>query len=187
MKIFLASLSALGFASVLVLLARAEDGGSQGSSGERALARLDAGAPDTGYPPDPPPLITRQRWDVRLAYRSGDVFFRGARRVDLPRPAPTARVFGRFALELYVGRELVDRVRFDFPLLGADELSPANGAVAADKRAPAFAPGLVTQTQVQVPRSDRPTRAAIVDRATGTVWPLPWPLDAEPDAGAPRG
>jgi hypothetical protein len=187
MKMFLASAMALTLASMLILFARAEDGGSQEAAGERALVGLDTGVSDTGYPPDPPPLVTRQQWSLRLGYRSGQVSLRGARRVELAKPASTPRVFGRFALELYVGKELVDRVRFDFPLLGADELVSAGGGIAADNRSPAFAPGLATQATIQVPRSDRPTRAAIVDRATGTVWPLPWPLDAAPDAGAPRG
>src|SRR5262249_18337034 len=108
MKTFLAFAMALPLATMLVLLARAEDGASPGAAAERALVPLDAGTSDTGFPPDPPPLVTRQQWTVRLGYRAGQVIFRGARRIELPKAAPTPRVFGRFALELYVGKELVD-------------------------------------------------------------------------------
>jgi hypothetical protein len=193
---------ALAVASLLVLLAHAEGNpapsasvpspspspspSAPGAVPLRALVPLDAGAPPAGYAPDPRPLVMRQQWVVRLAYRSGDMFLRGAQRVDLPRAVSTPRAFGRFALELYVGKELVDRVRFDFPLLGADDLSAdSNG----DKlrTPPSLTAGLSTQATVQIPRSDRATRALLVDRATGTAWPLAWPLGDGPDAGAPAG
>jgi hypothetical protein len=89
---------------------------------------------------------------------------------------------GRFAVELWVGKELVDRVRFDFPLLGAD------GPPGADRRpvqgAPRFSPGADTRSTVRVPASDRATSAGIVDRQSGATVSNPWPPnEAAPAAG----
>src|SRR5262249_15018483 len=83
-----------------------------------------AGAPSAlpvGFAPDPAPLRTRHQWIVELSYREGNATFAGARRADFAQAITTPRTLGRFALELYVGSELLDRVRFDFPLLGADD------------------------------------------------------------------
>ncbi|HEY3593713.1 MAG TPA: hypothetical protein VGL13_07560 [Polyangiaceae bacterium] len=187
MKSIFACALGLTFAAMVVLVARADTGASGAANDGKALPVLvgaDAGPPPAGYSPDPRPLTTRQQWVMRFAYRTGQVFFRGANRVDLARAVATPRVFGRFAVELYIGKELVDRVRFDFPMLGADD----PGATDDKLRPPAaFAAGLTTQSSVQVPRSDRATRAALVDRATGVTWALPWPPVTGPDAGVPAG
>src|SRR5690242_20615078 len=69
----------------------------------------DAGPPPSGYLPDPTtPLITRHQWVLDLGYRAGAVVFGGARRVELAKPMGTPRSMGRFALELYIGKELID-------------------------------------------------------------------------------
>src|SRR5262249_55159054 len=96
------------------------------------------------------------------------------------------RMMGRFALELYVGAELLDRVRFDFPLLGADEMGPGGRRFNSP---PSFERHLATSAAVVVPHSDRTTRVVLVHRASGKKWPLPWPfqegdtLAAAVDAG----
>ena len=92
-------------------------------------------------------------------------------------------MMGRFAVELYVGRQLLDRVRFDFPLLGADELA---GGPRMWSSPPSFERKLSTQAAVMIPHSERATRAILVDRATGRVWTLPWPLVDRADGGAAR-
>jgi hypothetical protein len=130
------------------------------------------GPPPGGYLPDPPPLTTRHQWVLDLAFRSGDVSVRAARRVELGRPTPTARMMGRFAIELYVGRELMDRVRFNFPLLGAGDTNDDNSRWDAP---PSFERALTTSAAVMIPHSERATRATIVDRATGRQWPIRWP------------
>jgi hypothetical protein len=89
-------------------------------------------------------------------------------------------MMGRFAVELYIGKELIDRVRFDFPLLGADEL--AGGERKWDSP-PSFERKLSTTAAVMIPHSERATRVVLVDRASGRVWPLPWPFTARPDGG----
>jgi len=157
-----------------------------------AAPPADAGAVDAGatgparggYLPDPPPLVTRHQWVLDLAYRAGEVSLQGARRIALPRPTPTARMMGRFAVELYVGRELVDRMRFNFPLLGAGEIGDDTTSWSAP---PSFERGLSASTAVMIPHSERATRALIVDRATGRQWPVPWPptvRDAGPSPAA---
>jgi hypothetical protein len=166
----------------LSLLARAEP-----SDGEALPSVADAGAPveppPAGYAPDPTPLVTRHQWVIDLRYRSGNVTYGGARRVELPSATATPRMMGRFAIELYVGRQLLDRVRFDFPLLGADELA---GAPRRWDSPPSFERKLSTQAAVMIPHSERATRAILVDRATGNAWMLPWPFVARADAGAAK-
>jgi hypothetical protein len=84
---------------------------------------------------------------------------------------------GRFAVELWVGKELVDRVRFEFPLLGAD-FAPSPGTH-QERGAPRFSKGADTTATVRVPSSDRATSAQVVDRLTGTLVAIPWPPAAD--------
>src|SRR5579859_7448245 len=145
------------------------------SDGEVLPSVNDGGTepPASGYAPDPAPLVTRHYWSIDLRYRSGTLIFGGVSRVDLPAATPSARMMGRFAIELYVGHQLLDRVRFDFPLLGADDF--ASGARRWDSP-PSFEKDLATKVAILIPQSDRATRAILVDRATGRAWMLPWPF-----------
>ncbi len=164
----------------LSLLARAEptDAGVE-SSVVLPESSQDAGPPPGGFLPDPSALVTRHQWVVDLGYRSGSVLFGGVRRVELAKPTATQRQMGRFAIELYIGKELIDRVRFDFPLLGADELA---GGPRRWDAPPSFERRLSTRAAVMIPHSERATRAVLVDRATGRLWFLPWPF-ARGDGG----
>jgi hypothetical protein len=182
MRSHLVALALAASAVPLSLLARADPPAANG--GTEAVAGVDAGPPPGGYAPDPVPLLTRHQWVVELGYRAGAVVYGGARRIELTKPMATRRAMGRFAIELLVGKELVDRVRFDFPLLGADELA---GAPRRWDSPPSFERNLSTSVSVLVPQSERATRAVLVDRATGHVWPLPWPMVTRTDAGAPGG
>ena len=74
---------------------------------------------------------------------------------------------GRFALELFEGPTLIERVRFDFPLLGAPR--------ARRTPSPSFAGKLRTRIGVVFPATKRGTRLELWDRATGRRWSLPWP------------
>jgi hypothetical protein len=164
----------------LAFLARADPT----ADGEVLPSANDAGAaPPSGYAPDPIALVTRHQWVLDLRYRSGTLIYGGARRVELPSATPTVRMMGRFAVELYVGPQLLDRVRFDFPLLGADELA---GNPRRWDSPPSFERNLSTQAAIMIPNSERATRAFLVDRATGRAWALPWPfvpLAPRADAG----
>ena len=129
-------------------------------------------------------MVTRKQWVLELAWADGAPSVRSARRVDLARPTATPRLLGRFAVELWIGHELLERYRFDFPLLAADDMP------GVDKRPwdapPSFERKLRSRIGILVPHSERATRAQLVDRATGRSYPLPWPLDAAiADAGAP--
>ncbi|MEZ4306755.1 MAG: hypothetical protein R3F14_01720 [Polyangiaceae bacterium] len=75
----------------------------------------------------------------------------------------TPRQMGRFALELWVGKELLDRARFDVPLLGDDdrERDPKR-----PRKKPTFA-RVTAKVKVQMADHPRATVLAFVDRATG--------------------
>jgi hypothetical protein len=148
---------------------------------------LDAGMPATPLPdivitrtpPDPPPLVERSQWVFDLRWDRGDPWLLGVHPLELPAPQATPRAMGRFAIELFEGPTLVERVRFDFPLLGADE--PDSGLALGSK--------LRTRIGVVFPATRRGTRLELWDRATNRRWFLPWPpASAGPSApeGGPR-
>ena len=119
-------------------------------------------------PADPPPLVTHERWLFDLRWDRGTPRLVEVRRADLAVKKPTPRVFGRFALELFEGKTLIERVRFDFPLLGA---SSDPKSVDLERR-------LSTRIGVFFPHTARGTRLELWDRATGKRWQLPWPPEA---------
>jgi hypothetical protein len=143
---------------------------------------LDAGlpavpqvGPPSPTPPDPPPMVERKQWVFDLRWDRGDVWLVGVGARDLGSPQPTPRVLGRFALELFEGPTLIERVRFDFPLLGAPQPD-------AGSQVPSFTRQLRTRIGVLFPATQRGTRFELVDRATGRRWSIPWPQSptAEP-------
>ncbi len=139
-----------------------------------ASHKLDAGPelppsladiPITRTPADPPPLIERSKWVFDLRWDHGDVWLLATHPLELREAQATPRVMGRFALELFEGAALIERVRFDFPLLGPPE--PDGGG--------SFSKNLRTRIGVVFPASPRGTRLELVDRATGKRWSMPWP------------
>ena len=151
-----------------------------------ASRALDAGVrstPDivvTPTPADPPPLVERQQWVFDLRWERGDVWLLGVHPLELRAPQATPRVMGRFAIELYEGSALVERARFDFPLLGAPEPEDAGNA-------PSFSKKLRTRVGVVFPASARGTRLELCDRATNRRWALPWPPQAQTADAGPEG
>lgn len=162
--------------------------------------RAPAPAPDAGsdaaananarIAPDPPALVARQQWVYVLRWEKGEIFLADVHQTDLGEPRATPRVMGRFALELYEGKTLLERARFDFPMLGGAPEDSGTGFSAT----PRFEPKLKTRIGVLFPVTPRGTRLELWDRATGERWTLPWPpvpgpgggLGAGPtDAGAP--
>jgi hypothetical protein len=144
-----------------------------------ADAAADAGAPRDAAAdafrtdrtaPDPTPLVTKERWLFDLRYRGAVPRLVSVTRADLPAPAATARVFGRFAIELFEGSTLVERVRFDFPMI----TEPHEGRGIDLERK------LSTRIGVYFPRTQRGTRLELWDRATDRRWSLPWPPEAAP-------
>jgi hypothetical protein len=147
----------------------------------RALdaATLPSPAPDfavSSTSPDPSPLVSRAQWVFDLRWNRGDVWLLGVHDLLLPAQDATPRVLGRFAMELFEGPTLIERVRFDFPLLGAPEPDASSSLTKK----------LATRTGVIFPATNRGTRLELLDRATNRRWTLPWPLPsavAGSDAG----
>jgi len=147
--------------------------------------------------PDPPALVERGQWVYEFGYDKGDLFLRGVHRLDLPEPQATPRVMGRFALELYSGKTLIERVRFDFPGLAAPDRPVAIANPDGGTRTPlhaanfSFTAKVTTRVGVMLPATTRGTQLELWDRATDRRWPLPWPasemrteLAAPVDGGA---
>lgn len=134
-----------------------------------ATPPIRSAAGSVGFAPDPP--VSASTRTYRYAVRAKD----GAVSVDKPKlithasPVATPRNLGRFALELYVGRELLERHRFDLPLL--DELPRKH----APDSAPDFARHASARVFVDLPDLDRATYAMWVDRATGAKRRIFWP------------
>jgi hypothetical protein len=147
-----------------------------------ASRALDAGALPgvteivvTSIPADPTPLVERSQWVFDLRWDRGDVWLLAVSPLELAAPQATPRAMGRFALELFEGPALIERVRFDFPLLG-----PPEAADSGRGTPPSFAPKLRTRVGVVFPATARGTRLELWDRGTNRRWSLPWP----PTAGA---
>jgi len=172
---------------MVALPAHFAEGSDQQRDGGAPLASSAAAPeskPNASDAPDPdPPLRSASQWEYSLHYAKGDVSVTAVRHVDLDRPVSSPRHVGRFAFELWIGKELVERVRFDFPLLAAD--LPPEGKKHPLKDPPRFSPGADTVARVTIPASDRATSAVLVDRLTGKRTPLLWPPHEEP--GSAKG
>jgi hypothetical protein len=153
-----------------------------------ATVSSDAGAAPSAAPfvisktaPDPQAMVTKSQWVFDLRYDKGSIYLLGVHPLDLPAPQATPRVMGRFAIELFEGPTLIERVRFDFPMLGAGEGVPSVHPDAGTRRTiddlnrVSFDQKLNTRIGVIFPQTRRGTRADLVDRATGTRLKLPWP------------
>jgi hypothetical protein len=157
-----------------------------------ASKALDAGplpgAPEiviAPIPPDPAPLVEPSQWVFDLRWDKGDVFLLGVQPLELPAPRATPRVMGRFAIELYEGPALVERARFDFPLLGAYVAGDAGRASPGSTLT--FSQNLRTRIGVVFPATARGNRLELWDRATNRRWSLPWPPAPSDTAADGRG
>jgi hypothetical protein len=123
--------------------------------------------------PDPPAQSSKKQWwfEFKMDHQALSLV-RSERRV-LSEERVTPRRYGRFALEAYRGNDLVERLRFDFPLLG-DTRS------AIDE----VEPGLVTSVGVEFPELDGVTRLEVVDRKSRKITSVPLPA-GEPAASEP--
>jgi hypothetical protein len=126
----------------------------------RTPAAVEPGNTDA---PDPPAEQTLRQVEFHFAFKRGDLALLDHRVIEEASPLGGPRRIGRFAVELFLGQELVERVRFDFPLLGADSDDAE------------FEKGLSSDALVAVPLIDRATRARLLDRKTRRVLELPWP------------
>jgi hypothetical protein len=134
--------------------------------------------------PDPVPLVEKNQWVYDLRYSGGELYLLGIHHLELPSPQATPRAMGRFCLELYEGNTLLERARFDFPLLGDGANLPPLGETASLPEAGVKLPiggrppslgRISSRIGVMFPAAVRGTRIEIVDRALDRRWPLPWP------------
>jgi hypothetical protein len=123
--------------------------------------------------PDPPALSERAQWIFEVIYDRGDVRVGDPSFKCFGQAQATPRRMGRFAFELWLGHELIERSRFDFPLLASE--TPRSGSRQALREVPSFAPGARVAVTLSMPASQRATRARILDRATGDSVAVPWP------------
>ncbi len=164
-----------------ILEGHGSDGGTKArGSGDAAAPEQEGGAQvlahrPAGSLPDPDPLRLARQWQYTLLYDRGKVRIQSVKALRFARPVVTSRNMGRYAIELWIGHELVDRVRFDFPLVAAE--APQHGPRRPINEPPTLAAGAVATRQVLVPASTRATRAVLVNRASGGRQPLPWPPD----------
>ncbi len=140
--------------------------------------------------PDPQPIVTRSQWVYDLKWDKGDVYLLGVHSLELPAPQATPRVMGRFALELFEGPTLVERVRFDFPMLqtgGIPKEDAGTRRTFAERNHVDFDDKLVTRIGVIFPVTRKGNRLDLYDRATGARLKLPWPPPVEAHASADGG
>jgi hypothetical protein len=148
------------------------------------------GAPDaaaiSAIAPYPPPLVEQRQWLYDLRYDKGEIYLLAVHGQELQAPRKTPRAMGRFALELYTGPTLLERVRFDFPGLGAGEPMREDGGRQPLHGGPlSFTAKLTTRIGVLLPATTRGTSLVLWDRATNLRRPLPWPaveMTSEPAA-----
>ncbi len=153
---------------------------SASPAGSSSAAAPAAPPPLSGSAPDPEALSMAEQWEYQMLYQNGAPTVEGVQHRVLPKPVSTPRRMGRFALELWIGKELVDRVRFDFPIIGAEEQPGVKRRPLHDS--PSLAPHAIARIRVSLPASPRATRLVLVDRATQKSQDLPWPPDREPAA-----
>ncbi len=158
MKIFKVA-SALGIGAVLVAMA--------------AFSLAETPAPRGGFAPDPPGIATKKQWSFSIDYHDGKANVDQVEAVYLQNPATTARVMGRFAVEFWVGKELLDRIRFEVPLLD-DPSMHRKGALSG----PRFG-NVSTHLKVRLADNARATVVVVVDRSTGDTQRFAWPPAAD--------
>ena len=175
----------VAFASIALAVLGLHVAGERGAIADvRDAGASDAASKDASarIPPDPPALSERMQWVFDLRWDRGDVYLLEVHKTDMGAPHPTPRVMGRFALELYEGPTLIERVRFDFPMLGVPETPDAGF-----RTPPRFEPKLKTRIGVFFPATKRGTRLELWDRAKDTRYPLPWPPKEGPVTAADAG
>jgi hypothetical protein len=154
------------------------------SRAKAPVAQAKATPPDpSGTLPDPEPLSLREQWQYELLYDHGKVTVKKVALLRFSRPRVSARNMGRYAIELWIGRELIDRIRFDFPMLAGEPAEVQDTSNRA--QSPQLLESAVVSQTVLVPASPRARRARLIDRASGQTTELAWPPEG-PSAGSTR-
>jgi hypothetical protein len=152
------------------------------ASAPNAAARASASAspaasPEAGRKGDPPALRSADHWKLSLQYVRGEIRVAKVEQLHLEEPREGDRRTGRFAIELWSNQTLLDRLRFDFPLLAVETPHTDQRPI---RREAVFSAGADVSTTLQVPSIPEIDRAQIVDRVTGQIAPLSWPPAVSP-------
>ena len=116
--------------------------------------------------------------EYQLELSDGKVHVLSVKPIKLPAPIVTPRRLGRYAIELSIGHELIERLRFDFPGTAADE--PQVGSKKLLFAPLTLSARAIAHVTLELPQSPRVRRALLVDRGTGAVTELDWPLPEVP-------
>jgi hypothetical protein len=142
-------------------------GAALGAGGLVALADAPAG----GFAPDPPAHASRINWVFEISVRDGKVSVDRVKPITFAKPVETPRAVGRFALELYIGRELLDRVRFNVPLMGG-EVTEGNRN---NLPRPRFDQNVTAHLTARMADNPRAAYLLVVDREAGDAQKFAWP------------
>jgi len=148
---------------------------AQAGAGGQALAPvapIASGKHPCASLPDPAPTNTDRWVELGVHFDKGKLALAKSAAYVSRNPHLSKRVMGRFAAELWIGCELIERVRFDFPLLAVDAVNRAPNSAN-------FESSGQFDAVVSVPDSDRATRLELVDRANTERRILDWPLRSE--------
>ncbi len=145
------------------------------------FVNVERHAPKPSTAPDPTALRMAEQVEYELELKEGKISVVSVKPLKLSSPIVTPRRIGRYAIELSIGPELLERLRFDFPATAADD------PVAPGEKPPLSAPltlsaRAIARVKLRVPHSPRVRRALLVDRALGTATELDWPLPEVPRA-----
>lgn len=138
-------------------------------AGVGVLALADP--PKAGHAPDPAVRASKTQWVFDISHKNGKNKVNRVRSVTLEHAVSTARVTGRYAIELYIGKQLLDRVRFNVPLTGDGPSERSHRRVFSR---PTFE-NVSTRLRVQITDNPRATYVMLVDRATGESQRFWWP------------
>ncbi|MBK6517425.1 MAG: hypothetical protein IPM79_10630 [Polyangiaceae bacterium] len=160
---------------VVAAIASAALGGGASVALVGALAPNDARAeaPKEGWPPDPAPVAATKQWVFEMRAKDSVPSVAKVSALELSKAEATPRMMGRWALELYVGTELLDRLRFNVPLAG----DTGHEKKEAGKNRPVFK--VNTKFFVRLADHPRATQLRLVDRATGDIQTFAWPPDKD--------
>lgn len=139
-----------------------------------ALSDALGNPPREGWSPDPQPVPSTKQWVFEIRSKDSVPTVVKVSEINVDKPTATARVMGRFALELYVGTELLDRIRFDVPLAGD---VPRDEDQQPGKKRPQWK--VNTKLFARMADHPRATICRLVDRATGDIQVFRWPPDKD--------
>jgi hypothetical protein len=130
-----------------------------------------ADPPKGGFAPDPPARSSRTHWVFDLSASAGKVSVDRVKAINFDRAVESPRVVGRFALELYIGRELLDRVRFNVPLMGSESGQGNRNHLPK----PRFEENVTAHLTARIADNPRAAYLLMIDRETGDTQKFAWP------------